>query len=615
MVRHIRHLWQISAAVALLCALHGAPAAGPYAPDAVEELRNALKITVRDSANRDELQYRKDLLEKRVKALTLGDIRRALLLNEWRDEDSDEAVAAVDRPIKEALINRLVKGLRGVLTRGSTAAKLAAIAQVSEIGTTLKAIGGRRGLASELAPDLAKQTERGDPLLREAAAKALGNIIPDPKAATAALGSLLIDGTVGERRAAADGLAGLLRTLYRLTKGSKTTQGVQVIPDEVARTATAVVPAAAPGLGDPDLLVRKLCLEALQLAGNLLTDLVTNPRRQEFPPADRKVTKEEREEIAVYRKEVEDERRMVLPLARALNAEAGAVARALTDPVPEIRYLAALALEDMGYARLKLLRKAASVPAEQPPDKDDKEAKLRRGHRDPFRQVAATEAVAQEKLPVKPKELGGDDPFRSGLIVKGLPLLTARLFDPNVRVRLTALDALEPLGPDAAPAVTSLARSLLDPDRFVRWASARVLMKVGPYETDLTVPVLAKLLCDIDLDVRRAAEATLGSFGPSAAAAVPALAAAALSGDEEQRIDALHSLEAIGAKAHSAIPSMAAALADGDARVREAAAQTLGAFGPAAKAAIPALERAVFDKSDAVRKAASDALLSITAEE
>lgn len=605
MMRHIRHLWKSGTALALLCVVSASLAAS-YQADAVEELRQALRTPVRDPTNRDELAFRKSTLEARIKALNIGQLRKALLLQEWRDEDRDEAIAAVDRPIRDAIEKRLIGDMRKILENGGVPAKLAAITQIAEMGTSVRATGTKIALARELGPDLAAEFKDNPPAVKEAAARALGKINPEPKVAADALGELLTNGTPGERTAAADGLAWLLRTMVDVSKGKKT-QGIEVSRDEISKMSTAVVPQAVRGLNDTEVAVRKNVLEAIELAGSLLTEQVPDPpAASQFPPPGRKPSAEEEKDIKAFRETLQEERRQMEPLVNALDAAAPAVGKKLTDPVPEIRYLAAKALEDMGYARQRILRRAGVIPPEPSPEE---QSRRKPAANSGIVLVSATE-VAQKDPPKK------DIPAARALLpglTTVLPELAARFSDPNVRVRLAAADAIEPLGPLAAPLVPTIARGLNDPDLFMRWATARVLSRIGPVDTELTVPALAKLLCDPDLDVRLQAATTLGSFGSAAKAAVPELAKAAVNGDAEQRIGAIHALQSIGPDAAPAIPALTTALSDGDSRVRHFAADALGSFGAAARSAIPALEKALFDRDDLVRKAASDSLLSISA--
>jgi len=584
---------------------------GAAAADPIEDLRQALRIPIRDSTNKEELQARKALLEKRASLLTIGDLRRALLLTEWRDEDRDEAIAAIDRDVKRQVATRLIDSLKGLMERGNTPARLAAIIQVGEMGVVVRTAGGG-GLARELTPELIAQMKSGEPMLRESAARALGRINADPKPAAAALGQLLKDGNVGERRAAGDGLNWMLRTVVQATKQVKDVQAVAMPREEQAAIATAVVPQAGRGLEDADYRVRRYCIESIQLAALILSDLTPDPSGPPFLLIGRKPTKMELEEIERYREDVEAERKLQLPLARALAAQSAGLGRRLSDSDAELRFLAAQALEEMGMARLRMLRKVNSVPPLPAPDKPEKDSRRPSAPGKPAILLTSAERVAL----VQDKDKGPDslteDPFKPGLVADAA-LLAARLGDPNERVRIAAVDALELLGSDAAGVVPQLVRGLSDRSPFVRWATVRTLGRIGPVDTERTVPLIAELLCDHDLDVRLAAAYTLGSYGDKSAPAVAQLAKAVVSGDAEQRIAAMKALQSIGKDAAPAVPALAQALGFADERVRRAAPPVLGLLGAAARSAIPALQQALFDSDPLVRQAASDALLSITA--
>jgi HEAT repeat protein len=64
---------------------------------------------------------------------------------------------------------------------------------------------------------------------------------------------------------------------------------------------------------------------------------------------------------------------------------------------------------------------------------------------------------------------------------RSLPALTAGLSDPVAVVRGWAIEALEEIGPDAAPAVPALARILVrDPEKHVRDSAAKALARIAP---------------------------------------------------------------------------------------------------------------------------------------
>src|SRR5438067_6963645 len=75
-----------------LCGI-GSAFAQPAVGDPVEQIRGILRAPVSDLANRERV------LQQQVQALDgFGDLARALVLREWRDEDLDQRLSRVDRP-------------------------------------------------------------------------------------------------------------------------------------------------------------------------------------------------------------------------------------------------------------------------------------------------------------------------------------------------------------------------------------------------------------------------------------------------------------------------------------------------------------------------------------
>jgi len=220
--------------------------------------------------------------------------------------------------------------------------------------------------------------------------------------------------------------------------------------------------------------------------------------------------------------------------------------------------------------------------------------------------------------------------------------------EPSVEARLAAVDALDGLGDDAAPALPSLIRALSDPNNYVRWSAARVVGRLAPRQAGAAVPRLAELIAEHgDLDVRMAALAALERYGPSVkdldqstrVAVVREVGHAARRGDPEPRIAAMKVLQAIGADSVPALPAVARNLTEfysrdsrpgqetaayresvdrpeEDVRLRQTACETLGRIGILStekdKAHIvPLLRRSLSDPDTDVRRAASDALLKV----
>ena len=368
---------------------------------------------------------------------------------------------------------------------------------------------------------------------------------------------------------------------------------------QAARLGAAATTTARQGLNLEPPAARDASLEAIQLAAILIRDLILESPPQDYPPPDRRPTQDELQEIALNRKIIEEERADAMPLIRALAEATPDVVNRLSAARERNRDLAIRTLAEISLARLRLLRKAQSVPRLPAEKKGD---------------VALPQEAILRVSAQAPADPLDDDLLRAGL-VGAIPALLRTLSDPDVTVRRIAVNILETLShdPEIPKAVPSITRALADPDVFVRWSSARLLGRIGPVNVEATVPALAKLLTDGDLDVQMATATALARLGPSADAAVPALARQVSRGDTENRVEMIQALQAIGVVTADVVTALAAALDNDDPRVREAAAMALRSFGPAARAAIPQLEKILNDPNDTVRQAVSDALLAVSA--
>jgi HEAT repeat protein len=561
-------LARLAPAVATVLVLAVLPRAGaqPNRNDPVEDLRLALKAPVRDLAGRA-----REVNQAVGRLAGITDCRQALTLQEWRDQDPDEQLAAVDRAARTAVTQRFEEAVRDALRRGDGLRRLAVANLLTELGTKARAVRSRQSVTRDLAKDLAPLVTNEDARVRQAAARALGQITADPAIAAAALGGLLASRDASDRIAAAQGLAGALQVASELGLRSRTTNAVEFTKAELVQTAKLLVPVAARGVAADQIEVRRLCLEAVGYAAAALCKLVPDPRRPTDP-----------DELAEYRRLVEDELTALQPLAQVLQEQGAVLTRALLDADTGVRLRARQGLEDCDVAalRLRALRGAAAT--------------------------AETEPQPRPGILVQPAATG-----TAAVPPARVAALAAGLTDKDARARRAALDVLETLGPAAKSVAPALVHALADPDRFVRWAAARVLGKLGPVEEATAVPALAKLLEEDDLNVRMAAATALERFGRPAAPAVPGLVNAVANGDVELQITAMRALQAIHADAPRAVPTLVKALRDPDARVRQTAAETLGAFGPAARAALDPLRKLLNDDVAEVRRAASGALLAL----
>ncbi len=616
----------VMAITAALC-WTGASWADRFPPDPVEALSQDLKtltpteLMARDADlakrlealekslkdNPTELEKRKaqateeaheKLLNKRIDSLrSLGQMRRALLLQGWLEELFGEQKGPLVRS-QNYLADRFRQETRRVLQQGSLGSRLAALTILAEIGVKVRTGDDRNGIGRAFTPDLVELVKHGStPQIRATAARTLGQVYPVASEAAPALGELLTSGTLDERRAAGDALLSMVRMVYEFYSEHSPVVASKIVPEatDVVAVGQAVVPAASPGLKDADAEVRRLSTAAIGQVAFTLYDLVPHPRGPgEITVGSDRTERERRQSEGASP-------RVLRPLTVVLRDQAPTLSRAVSDPDLEVRLLARRTLEDMGSARRRLLRLAASVnsaPETRPP----------------------VDEVPPDNEPSKPTRQAPPDKGQAGapenLLLEGLqvalPALQAGVADADVRARRAAIDVLETLGPAAAPAAPALIKALADPDRFVRWAAARTLGATGPVESASAVPALARLLRDQDLDLSMAAARALESFGPAAKAAVGDLIKSLTASDAEMRKAAMRALVGIGTDARPAIPALSATLVeDQDPRVRQLAAEVLSKFGDKAKEAEPALRRALRDSDPDVRKAASDALLDI----
>jgi HEAT repeat protein len=655
--RHGRSRLGFGALVLLFGGLANVPAASDeYLPASVRKVQTVLKG---DAVTDPDLKVREETLKDLTseKELRNSDLRTVLALTEWKDLDRNDKLRERDAAIRKGLIDRFEKWTRDLLTRTGPASrdsKLAAVAMIGEMGITVyRAVGEKKmSLAADFAPDLATllKDPDADARVRIAAAEALGKINPEPEPATKALGELLVQGTPGERQAAAEGLAGMMRVLVPLIMNKSSAPIVEVGRTEAIRTAELVTNAVGPGLKQEDPRVRRSCLEALHLAAVLLGEL-GDVLPRDLPPPGRPPTTGERAKLAEYHREVDRTLMEVAPLAKALSEQVPNITHCLLQAGhPQVRYEASRTLSALGFARQRMLRKAAPLPAEKIGARPGRAGI----------QLAAAHATGLEQAPDK------DDPLAPGLrqAVGSLSRL-ARDRRANLDVRLEALEALVLMGPLAAAATDTAIEVLNDPNSFIRWAAARLLGKIGapddPQLRKAAVTELTRRLDDSDLDVRKAVNITLGAYGSAAAPAGRELANQVAIGDKEiyayvrqwppaygqgrrqeeygdaeVKLVALRTLQQIGIEAIAqvmnpapVIEAVRVALFNRDVRVREAAGLTLVQFGPAARSAVADLRQALStearllvqepetdrrDRHRAARQAIADAILAVTGE-
>ncbi|MBN1868574.1 HEAT repeat domain-containing protein [Candidatus Sumerlaeota bacterium] len=177
--------------------------------------------------------------------------------------------------------------------------------------------------------------------------------------------------------------------------------------------------------------------------------------------------------------------------------------------------------------------------------------------------------------------------------------LVSALADEDEAVRTSAAQAIEKIGPEAAPA---LAVGLESPNADVRKKAGELLRAIGPE----AAVVLHRRLDEGDAQERRRAIAALAEMGAKAEAAFSRIVLALRDDDETVREAAQQAIRRLEV---TILPTLRKMLADPDAARRLDAVRGLDLVGPTARSATPQLVHALDDEDEAVRDAARRALL------
>ncbi|HYV34424.1 MAG TPA: HEAT repeat domain-containing protein [Gemmataceae bacterium] len=589
-MRLLRHSWHfltfpIGIAALSLLALAGAPqpAAAQYT-DPVEDLRTILK-NVNDPESQVFLEARKKALEEAAEKLTAtSDKRQALALLEWRDtDDVFKGLAAVDLAARQKIGQRLEEIIKTVVSKGDSTSKLAAASLLGEMGTSVRALDplDKRGFARHLAPNLIQLSKSEDAKVRQAAARALAKVDPEPKAAVQALKDLLESSQLADRQSAAQALGDVVATIIDLQKKGRPGGESVITVYDVIICANEAVLAAGPCFDDKDLLVRRNGLQTISYATTALNDLVPLPEKPELlPPPSGPYTDRQLKQLRELHMVLANEAKMFGPLEEALKGQGQNIANMLDDPDVELRLWSRKALEQMAAARNKIKRRQESVPP------------------------LPGDPPLSKTLP---------DPLKAGL-EPGIMKIAKHTTDPDKKVRMASLQFLEAMEDAAVPAIDTIIAALKDSNKFIRWAAARTLGKIGPdYHADKTVPALAALMNpQEDSDVREVTASALRKFGAAAKPALPQLIKLLNIGEAEAQEAIIKAITAIGGpETTPAIPALIKSLDSRNVNVRKLAAEALGRMGPLAVSAIPALTDHLQDEDATVRIAISDALLNI----
>jgi HEAT repeat protein len=555
--------------------------------DAVADLDKDLQIPLRDPQNQEELASLKRTLEMRIQALrSAGELRDALQLSGWRDQDQgeDEGVARIHRALRSEIQKRFEQTIRNTLKEGDATKRLAAVYLLGELSNSTRSIGGRSVGTSELVPDLISLLSDKDTQVKEAAARALGKVHPDLTVTVPAWKNMFQIGKASERQAVAEGLRNLLQEVALTAKnkpGARIPTGLrppmgdpqsgqETLIKSIVQQSPSVTPLAGLGLKDADPQVRRLCAETVQVAAELLDDLIAESEGS--LPADQPLAGPEQPGIDDSRQAFLRALAEMLPLAQSLNELVDPLTKTVSDTDVSVCLAVNEALENMASARRRILRRGG-IGRPNPLNK-------------PF-----------------------EDPLRE--LPSAVPQLAALLSHKEVRIRLASLYVLETLEADAAPASDAVVKALKDSDPFVCWAAVRALgkMNLQGNKEEQAVLGLAELLSHENGDVRITTAVVLRRYAPPAKAAVPALAKAVGHEDIQTRLGCISALAAIGKDALGAMPALTKALSDENVEVRLAAAKALAKVGPHDRSTSDGLKKALSDPESSVRQAVCDAIL------
>ncbi len=456
-----------------LCLPAVASGQGPD-PDPVERLRLALQTTYPDATARDH-GVKQCLAELR----SLSDLERAATLVEWQDTCLDDSAAAVDRENQTILVEWFHAAVRHVLRRGDPTVSAQTIEWLAHLAAQAHANHEPTILVGRFQSELADLVIDGQPRLRGLAARTLAQIEPSVYIAVPALSELLQADDAELRLTAADAFARLLQNAWQALDAGTRDAPHPATRGELVLTVSSILPAVHHGLEDPQPQVRRRCLETIGLATVALSRLI-----EDALPAEEQPSGGWRVEgggnncptsVHPAARSLTAAREELRPLVLALRDQGPILARALGDNDEEARVLTHRVLEELGHAHGCWAQRFAETGI----DAEGSEADL-------LREV----------------------------LQGAVPGLAAALEHPDMRVRRSALDALEMFGSLALPAAPALVRTLHDPDHSSRWSAIRTLGKLGPAAAPLAVPSLTPFLNDPDGELRAVAVTALARLNP-----------------------------------------------------------------------------------------------------
>ena len=214
-----------------------------------------------------------------------------------------------------------------------------------------------------------------------------------------------------------------------------------------------------------------------------------------------------------------------------------------------------------------------------------------------------TDADAKRLLADGVANLAGYLARRSKVSIEAVtPLIRLLEHEENPLLRESFALALGRLGPDAKPAVATLARCLQDPDSSVRFRGAEALARIGPAAAD-AVPALLAAFRAYRPDDRCTVVKALAEIAPNAEGVASVLVEALSNRNYMTRGHAVAGLRQLQ-DVRVAVPALERAVRDRHWDVREEALRALAKFGREAASATPTIVEALRDERASVRSRA-----------
>lgn len=417
----------------------------------IEVLSKALQLPHDASGNRD-----KAIADASAKIQYPADIWRAACLADWREFHSDGTPAKADRDVKSLLVSRFQSKLDTILTTASPEETESLLELVLTIAKEERLGGNYRPFSKASAAVFAKDSLKGTVAERVARIRVYGMLNPETTQGLQVFTTLLGEKEMPIRRAALDGISYWVEASGPAEESKD--QGNNARRRTQAILCINTLPLVQPALKDTEPEVRKRAANHARISGYVLTSMIADP-------LGKTVLGSSDPGLPTF---VMD-RKAAFDLAGVLEKIRPTLLMMIRDTDLETRLSIHRAMEELAMARKAWKSQTTAYDIKDAP-----------------------------AFPINIKEM--------------IEELSKSISDSNFRVRRTALETFELLGPEGAAFTSNIIKALDDSDRFVRWTAIRTLVEIGSSSSAEALPKLQTLLQDPDGDVRKAASLALSKL-------------------------------------------------------------------------------------------------------